>query len=139
MDEQERPISDENPTESIIRDGASDYSSGIMPLRQEYHDPVPEQIGVYRVHGQIGRGGMGVVLKASRGSGAGTRLVAIKLVRKGTDTADVLERFAVERQVLSALDHPNIARFIEAGPPKLVREDLAPVRALLGLPAGGPT
>ncbi len=115
MDEQERPISDENPTESIIRDGASDYSSGIMPLRQEYHDPVPEQIGVYRVHGQIGRGGMGVVLKASRGSGAGTRLVAIKLVRKGTDTADVLERFAVERQVLSALDHPNIARFIEAG------------------------
>ena len=33
----------------------------------------------------------------------------------------------------------DLARFIEAGPPKLVREDLAPVRALLGLPAGGPT
>ncbi|MBZ0173510.1 MAG: serine/threonine protein kinase, partial [Phycisphaerales bacterium] len=76
---------------------------------------VPGRIGPYRVLGQIGAGGMGMVLKASHDTEPGRKLVAIKLVRGGADTGDVLERFAVERQVLSGLNHPNIARFHEAG------------------------
>jgi serine/threonine protein kinase len=100
----------------------------IMPGSGEHspRDPFPERIGKYRILGQIGHhGGMGVVLKASLEpyesdpleSGIGKRQVAIKLIRRGTGMRfeDSLARFKVECSVLNSLDHPNIARFIEAG------------------------
>ncbi|MEQ8850959.1 MAG: serine/threonine-protein kinase [Phycisphaerales bacterium] len=78
-------------------------------------DPIPDEIGPYRVLGLIGRGGMGSVFKATSDRIPGRRTVAIKVVRRGIDTEDVLARFQNERKVLSALSHPNIARFFEAG------------------------
>ncbi len=78
-------------------------------------DPIPDQIGPYRILGLIGRGGMGSVFKATSDRIPGRRTVAIKVVRRGIDTEDVLARFENERKVLSALNHPNIARFFEAG------------------------
>ena len=79
------------------------------------HEPPPERIGAYRILGAIGRGGMGTVYRAVREDDAGQRVVAIKLVRKGVDTEDVLKRFEHEGHILNALDHPNIARFFGSG------------------------
>ncbi len=76
--------------------------------------PAPERIGNFRVLGRVGRGGMGSVYKATdEREGSAGRVVAIKLIRKGLDTEDVLRRFKLEGQLLSALNHPNIARLHE--------------------------
>lgn len=74
-----------------------------------------ESIPGYRVMGQIGRGGMGTVFKAQRLDDRFQKHVAIKVMRKGMDTDEMLERFKLERQVLGALNHPNIARLYDAG------------------------
>ncbi|MAY74256.1 MAG: hypothetical protein CMJ31_05930 [Phycisphaerae bacterium] len=78
-------------------------------------DAAPERIGTYRVVGQVGRGGMGSVYAAVRDGDKFKRRVAIKLMRRGMDTDEMLQRFELERQVLGALNHPNIARVFDAG------------------------
>jgi serine/threonine protein kinase len=72
-------------------------------------------IGHYRVQREIGRGGMGVVLLALRGDDQYKKSVAIKLLRRGMDTEDILRRFRNERQILASLEHPYIARLIDGG------------------------
>lgn len=78
-------------------------------------EPVPEKIGAYRVLGEIGRGGLATVLLAERDDDAYRLQVAIKLVRRGLDTADLLRRLRQERQILARLDHPHIARLLDGG------------------------
>lgn len=78
-------------------------------------DPRPERIGPYRVVREIGSGGMGVVYLAVRDDPQFQRRVALKVVRRGMDTAEVVRRFGLERQVLSALNHPNIAALLDGG------------------------
>ena len=73
------------------------------------------RIGRYRILRSVGRGGMASVWLASRDDGAFDRQVALKLVRRGLDTDDVLARFRAERQILSSLEHPNIARLYDGG------------------------
>ncbi len=75
----------------------------------------PERIGPYRVVGKVGRGGMGTVYLAEQEEPGFHRRVAVKVVRRGVDTEDVLARFRAERVILAALDHPNIARFLDVG------------------------
>ncbi len=77
--------------------------------------PGAESIPGYRVIGQIGRGGMGTVFRARRLDDRFQTLVAVKVMRRGLDTDEMLERFKLERQVLGALNHPNIARLYDAG------------------------
>ena len=72
-------------------------------------------IGTYRVLREIGRGGMGTVYLAARADDAFQKLVAIKLLRRGLDTDDIVQRFRGERQILAMLDHPNIARLLDGG------------------------
>lgn len=76
---------------------------------------IPDRIGPYRVVRLLGRGGMGSVYLATRDDDQFKRRVAVKVIRKGMDTDDVLKRFAVERQILTALNHPGIARVFDAG------------------------
>ena len=73
------------------------------------------RIGPYRVVGEIGRGGMGAVWLGERDDGQFRQRVAIKLIKRGMDTAHILERFRVERQILASLQHPHIARLIDGG------------------------
>lgn len=76
---------------------------------------IPDRLGPYRVLHMLGRGGMGSVYMAVRDDDSFKRRVAIKVIRKGMDTADVLRRFELERQIVTALNHPNIARVFDAG------------------------
>ncbi len=73
------------------------------------------RLGAYRVVRQIGRGGMGAVYLATRDDQQYSKQVAIKIVKRGMDTADVLGRFRHERQILANLDHPYIAKLIDGG------------------------
>src|SRR5689334_24949395 len=73
------------------------------------------QIGPYRVLRRIGQGGMGAVYLATRDDHEFKQQVAIKLVKRGMDSEFVLRRFRNERQILAALNHPNIARLLDGG------------------------
>ena len=71
--------------------------------------------GPYELVREIGRGGLGSVYLAMRSDGEYRKEVALKLIRRGFDTDDILRRFRTERQILAQLDHPNIARLIDGG------------------------
>ncbi len=72
-------------------------------------------IGPYRLLREIGRGGMGVVYLAVRDDGAFRKNVALKLLLREHVNPEFISRFRQERQVLAALDHPNIARILDGG------------------------
>ncbi len=73
-----------------------------------------EGIGPYRLVREIGEGGMGVVFLAEQERPV-RRRVALKLIRPGMDTGRVVARFELERQALALMEHPNIARVLDAG------------------------
>src|SRR5262245_31101528 len=72
------------------------------------------QIGPYKLLQQIGEGGMGVVYMAEQEQPV-RRQVALKVIKSGLDSAQVLARFEAERQALALMDHPNIAKVLDAG------------------------
>ncbi|MGC1322475.1 MAG: protein kinase [Candidatus Udaeobacter sp.] len=74
-----------------------------------------ERVGAYVIVRELGRGGMGTVFLAERADGQFEKQVAIKILNRGPDTAEILHRFRAERQILATLDHPNIARLLDAG------------------------
>jgi hypothetical protein len=71
-------------------------------------DPVPEWIGPYRVLERIGEGGMGVVYAAEQREPL-RRRVAVKVIKVGMDTKEVLTRFEAERQAMAMVDHVGVA------------------------------
>ena len=71
-------------------------------------------IGPYKLVQQIGEGGMGTVWMAEQTEPV-KRLVALKLIKAGMDSRQVIARFEAERQALALMDHPNIARVLDAG------------------------
>jgi len=71
-------------------------------------------IGPYKVIRRLGRGGMGAVYLAQREDDY-KKLVAVKLIKRGMDTEEIVRRFRNERQVLAQLDHANIARLLDGG------------------------
>ncbi len=74
-----------------------------------------QQIGPYVLIRQIGMGGMGAVYLAERADGQFEQQVALKLIKRGMDSAQILARFQSERQILARLQHPNIARLLGGG------------------------
>src|SRR5262245_22817348 len=63
---------------------------------------VGEQIGPYKIVGEIGRGGMGIVFEAVRADGEFLQRVAVKIIKRGMDTDFILKRFRNERQILAS-------------------------------------
>jgi serine/threonine protein kinase/tetratricopeptide (TPR) repeat protein len=76
---------------------------------------VGQIVGAYRLESEIGRGGMGAVYLASRADRAFDKKVAIKLIKRGLDTDEIVRRFRHERQILAGLEHPNITRLLDGG------------------------
>jgi serine/threonine protein kinase len=99
------------PAASLADTTQTLISSGID--LQEY--PPGHRVGAYELQKCIGRGGMGSVWLATRSDNEFKKQVAIKLVKRGMDTQEILRRFRLERQVLASLTHSNIAALIDGG------------------------
>jgi serine/threonine-protein kinase len=90
-------------------------------VQDAFADQAPEtvrpgdQLGRYRILSRLGRGGMATVYLAERADGTYEQRVALKLLRRGLDTEDLIRRFVAERQILSSLSHPNIAKLLDGG------------------------
>jgi len=76
---------------------------------------LPGPLGPYQPIRLLGQGGMGSVFLARRVDDSFEQLVAVKLLRPGLGTEDLLRRFRRERQILAHLEHPNIARLLDGG------------------------
>lgn len=76
---------------------------------------LPRRLGPYRLLEVAGQGGMGLVYRAERADGNFEQRVAVKMLRPGPTTANLLGRFHAERRVLARLEHPGIARIFDAG------------------------
>lgn len=74
-----------------------------------------DRVGAYEVEALLGRGGMGAVYLARRADGAFDRTVALKVVKRGMDTDEILWRFRQERSILARLQHPSIATLLDGG------------------------
>jgi len=74
-----------------------------------------KQVGQYRLLERIASGGMGAVYLAERIDGQFEHKVAVKLIKPGMDSEQIIKRFQNERQILANLDHPNIARLLDGG------------------------
>ncbi len=74
-----------------------------------------QRFGAWQIVGPVGSGGMGDVFEARRADGNFEGRAAVKLLKRGMDSAAVLKRFASERQALARLSHPHIARLLDAG------------------------
>ena len=85
-------------------------STHIMPPSEKAGD----RIGRYKILQQIGEGGCGIVYMAEQEEPV-RRRVALKVIKLGMDTKSVIGRFEVERQALALMDHPNIAKVLDAG------------------------
>ena len=98
----------ESPPSALV---ANPRVNGAQPLTEEGRGSV---IGPYKLLEQIGEGGMGVVFMAEQTRPV-QRRVALKIIKAGMDTREVVARFEAERQALAMMDHPNIARVLDAG------------------------
>jgi WD40 repeat protein/serine/threonine protein kinase len=108
--------------ESLLR--AHDASGSFLrehPARPQAtadYEPITERpgsiIGPYKLMEQIGEGGFGLVFVAEQQQSL-RRKVALKIIKPGMDTREVIARFEAERQALALMDHPNIARVLDAG------------------------
>jgi serine/threonine-protein kinase len=72
-------------------------------------------VGPYRLVRELGHGGMGIVYLAERADGQFEQHVALKLIKRGMDSDEILRRFLAERQVLARLSHAHIARLLDGG------------------------
>src|SRR5579884_3227178 len=97
---------------------AGNFLGGPHPLDAKQDEPVAEGpgtvIGPYKLLEQIGEGGMGLVFMAEQTRPV-RRRVALKVIKPGMDTRQVVVRFEAERQALALMDHPNIAKVHDAG------------------------
>lgn len=95
-------------------------SPAIAPLSSLVDDTgetsrLGQVIGAYKIEKEVGRGGMGAVYLASRADQQFKKKVAIKLIKRGLDTDEIIKRFRHERQILATLEHPFITRLIDGG------------------------
>lgn len=78
-------------------------------------DLIGATLGPWKIEGRIASGGMGTVYFGARADGQYQQRVAIKVVKRGMDSEELVKRFRRERRALAALNHPNIARLLDGG------------------------
>jgi len=100
--------------ESLLR--ADEQAAGFLDLPlPAAGDAADARIGPYRLVRPLGEGEVSTVHLAVRDDDAYHQRVAIKLIRPGMDSGQILQRFRQERQILASLSHPNIARLLDGG------------------------
>ena len=100
-------LSDELPV-PVLENAAAEDRPGAVDER------IGTRIGRYKLLQRLGEGGCGVVYMAEQEKPV-RRRVALKVIKLGMDTKNVIARFEAERQALALMDHPNIARVLDAG------------------------
>ncbi len=103
--------------ESLLSEDA--LQNETAPPRVDALTLVGEHIGSYRIVRMIGEGGMGTVYEAVRDDQEFDRQVAIKLLRPGLLSRQLIQRFSLERRILAKLNHPNVVALHDAGTTKL--------------------
>jgi serine/threonine-protein kinase len=102
----------------FLEQGAAELARPLLDGVEEAPPPPAEwesAVGPWRIVREVGRGGMGAVYLAERADGAFEQRVALKLIKRGLDTDEILARFRQERQILARLEHPGIARLVDGG------------------------
>lgn len=99
-------------TARILSESA--HGGPILPVRLGTTESIPEILGPYRLIAPLGEGGGGIVYEAEQQVPI-RRRVAIKIVRVDVEDKRALARFDIERQALALMDHPNIAKVLDAG------------------------
>jgi hypothetical protein len=100
--------------EHAAQDSFLDRPAVVATLDLPASERPGQQIGPYRLLQQIGEGGFGIVFMAEQ-TGPVRRRVALKVIKPGMDSRQVIARFEAERQALAVMDHPNIAKVLDAG------------------------
>src|SRR6266576_5050027 len=93
---------------------AAGVGKGALAASTPVTEKEGDRIGRYKLLQQIGEGGMGVIYMAEQEEPV-RRRVALKVIKLGMDTRSVIARFEAERQALALMDHPNIAKVLDAG------------------------
>src|SRR5438552_3651476 len=91
---------------------ATGQIANVIAAVRELRDPT--EIGPYFILEAIGEGGMGTVYKAEQRTPI-HRIVAVKIIKPGMDSREVIARFESERQALALMNHPNVAKVLDAG------------------------
>src|SRR5438132_7262422 len=119
---------------SFLEEPAAEPAASAAISAAAEHAPSGEApgavIGPYKLIEQIGEGGMGTVWMAQQTEPV-KRLVAVKLIKAGMDSRQVIARFEAERQALALMDHANIARVLDAGTTKGEHGGVSPGRPYL--------
>ena len=102
----------ENALRSLVADDLTEMT------RSSISADLGSQVGPYLLVRELDSGGMGVVYLAVRSDDHYFQIVAIKMIRKGLDSAELVQRFRVERQILATLNHPNIGAILDGGETK---------------------
>ena len=98
----------------IEEDGGGGHTTHTRGAEDQPAAP-ERRIGPYRLLRELGHGGMGTVYLAARADEQFQKRVALKVIRSGADSAEVVRHFKRERQILAGLDHPNIAKLLDGG------------------------
>ena len=104
----------ENESEDLMRLSAIEFSKDFFD-EDDKNPLIGQNIGAYKIVRELGFGGMGAVYLAERTDGKFEQKVALKLLKREMNTVALRRRFQQEREILASLEHPNIARLLDAG------------------------
>ena len=112
----ELPAEDLPPSEQTSPNGVtlSSDATSLLDVATPSNELPGTVIGPYTIRELLGKGGMGVVYVAEQKEPV-RRKVALKIIKPGMDSAEVLARFDAERQALAMMSHPNIAKILDGG------------------------
>ncbi|HQX54661.1 MAG TPA: protein kinase [Pyrinomonadaceae bacterium] len=123
----------EDDAQGLMQLSAVEFAKNFID--DDESDMSGQTVGAYRIVRELGHGGMGAVYLAERTDGKFTQRVALKLLKREMNTSALRRHFEQEREILASLEHPNIARLLDAG----TTEDRVPFIAMEyvdGLPIG---
>jgi eukaryotic-like serine/threonine-protein kinase len=109
-------LAHDDDAESVLRSLVADNVKEMT--ESSIASDLGSQVGPYLLVRELDSGGMGVVHLAVRSDDQYFQIVAIKMIRKGLETAELVQRFRVERQILATLNHPNIGAILDGGETK---------------------
>src|SRR5580698_3815300 len=116
LSEVESLLENDRDAESALRSLVADDLTEMT--KSSVSSDLGSQVGPYLLVRELDSGGMGVVYLAVRSDDHYFQIVAIKMIRKGLESADLVQRFRVERQILATLNHPNIGAILDGGETK---------------------